>query len=189
MKNLALFSSVQSDGRIGANYNDNVATDRKSGVLIKANKTSLDENHKERKSRTGGLYKGNATDLVFLKFHKVSGETLKNALEHALPNKSSWPDNSVCGGEPGPQNSPFNHGIVYRFRKEGRKGLERCFDWSDSVVISMLLRDPLERVLSWMFSSVGGLNFSNKYDTQLGLEHLQKVSNDLTEGGVCLNIP
>ena len=164
------------------NYND--ATDRKRGVLIKANKTSLDDINKERKPL--GLYKGNATDLVFLKFHKVSGDTWKAALTHNLPNKSSWPDNSVCEGENEPPQifQPFEHGTIYRFQKEGRKGLERCFDWSDSVVLSTILRDPLQRVLSWIFSHVGGLDFSTNYGPQLGLEHLQNVSNSLQEGGM-----
>ena len=57
--------------------NDNVATKRKRGVLIKTNKASLIDDNINKERKSFGLYKGNATDLVFLKFHKVSGATWK----------------------------------------------------------------------------------------------------------------
>lgn len=143
--------------------NDNVVTNRKRGVLINTNKASLDNININKKRKPFGLYKGNATDLVFLKFHKVSGATWKGALAHNLPNKSkSWPDNSVCEGEEEPPYnifSPLEHGTTTCFQKEGPKGLERCFDWSDRVVLSTILRDPLERVLSGYSQKSGDWNF------------------------------
>lgn len=109
--------------------------------------------------------------LVFLKFHKVSSTTWKNALRNALPsNKSTRPRNFRCRA-----NDPLGHGTVKRYAREGRKGIERCYDKSTTgVVIATVLRDPLDKVMSWVFSKTGGLGYNI---SKLEIEHLDVLSN------------
>lgn len=124
-------------------------------------------------------------DWVFLKLHKVSSTTWQNALKHGLPRGNrEWHINSHCLSEEGKlpnlhpgQNNPLGHGTVKRYSREGRKGIERCYDNStttNNVAFVTVLRDPVDKVISWIFSKVGGLGYNIP---QLEIEHLETLSN------------
>jgi len=87
-------------------------------------------------------------------------------------NKSTRPRNFRCRA-----NDPLGHGTVKRYAREGRKGIERCYDNStttNNVAVVTLLRDPVDKVMSWIFSNVGGLGYNIP---QLEIEHLETLSN------------
>jgi hypothetical protein len=70
-----------------------------------------------------------------------------------------------------------------RYAQEGREGLERCYEPSADVVLATVLRDPLEKALSWVFSTTGGLTFYERVGP-LELKHLTNLSGTVIQGGM-----
>ena len=91
---------------------------------------------------------------ALLKFHKVAGATIATVLRNACPDQVPpfhW-DYKKCPA------TPHGHGGLALYRRRGRPGLLHCLQHNatSQVLVTTMLRDPVERVLSALHFFYGG---------------------------------
>jgi len=90
----------------------------------------------------------NTSAVAFMKFHKVSGDTLARMLiskfgKNHVPDveKSPCHDYKQLGKF---KFDPISHFTLFYYAFEGRHGLERCLVERERMVVISMLRDPFE---------------------------------------------